>query len=40
MIDRYLLQLWPDTQQRPDLILRVTSEFAAYWHREAQGLEK
>ena len=29
--DRYLLQLWP-APPRPDAVVRVTSEVAAYWH--------
>ncbi len=40
VLDRYLLQLWPDAEPKPDAILRQTSECAAYWHRVAQGLEK
>lgn len=40
VLDRYLLQLWPDAEAQPDAILRQTSESAAYWHRVAQGLEK
>lgn len=40
VIDRYLLQLWPDSAPGPDAILRVTGKWAAYWHRVAQGLEK
>jgi hypothetical protein len=34
--DRYELVLWPDTEGRPDEILRTTSEQATYWHTVAQ----
>jgi len=32
-VDAYLLQLWPAPSQ-PDMILRVGSRDAEYWHRE------
>ncbi|ROS23766.1 hypothetical protein [Cellulomonas sp. PhB150] len=32
--DRYLLQLWPGPWQ-PDVVVRQTSEAAAYWHEAA-----
>jgi hypothetical protein len=36
VIDRYLLQFWPDSP-RPDEIVKQTSEHAAYWHDYAQS---
>jgi hypothetical protein len=33
VIDHYLLQVWPGTD-RTDSIIRLTSEVAAFWHRE------
>lgn len=36
-IDRYRLDLWPAPPQQ-DLVLRQTSESAAYWNDWAQGL--
>ena len=35
--DRYLLQLWP-SPRRADIVVRQTSEAAAYWHSEARNL--
>lgn len=36
-LDRYLLQVWPDDDLRPDEVLRQTSEAARYWHHEARA---
>jgi hypothetical protein len=33
VVDSYLLQFWPDENERPDEIVRQTSAAAAYWNR-------
>lgn len=35
VVDRYLLQLWP-APMREDVVLRQTSQVAAYWHEVAR----
>jgi hypothetical protein len=37
VVDRFLIQLWPEEQPRPDANLRQSSSFAAYWHEIAHG---
>jgi len=37
LVDRYLLQLWPDPPA-PDAVIRETSRCAAYWHAHARTL--
>jgi len=37
-LDRYLLQLWP-APVAPDAVVRLGSENAAYWHREAANTQ-
>lgn len=37
IVDRFLIQMWPEEQAQPDAILKQTSSFAAYWHGVAQG---
>jgi hypothetical protein len=34
-LDRYLLQLWP-APHRAEVLVRQTSEIAAYWHSAAR----
>jgi hypothetical protein len=37
VIDRFLIQMWPEGDPRPDAILKQTSESAAFWNGVAQG---
>lgn len=36
IVDRFLIQMWPDDGPRQDEILKQTSSFADYWHGVAQ----
>jgi hypothetical protein len=37
-VDEYLLTFWP-APPGPDVVVRTTSDYAAYWHRVARGEE-
>ena len=32
VLDRYLVEIWPDSGLRPDIVVRTTSANAAYWN--------